>query len=338
MILLNGAQLSEKILSQIKRQVSQMKKKPVLAMVLIGDDPASKIYVDRKKVFCEKAGIGSQIFALSEKTSEKQVIDIIGSLNRNKNISAIMVQLPLPKHIDKNKVTENIDPKKDADCLHPLNFGRFMQVGENYSVVAPATPLGIIKLLEEYKIPIAGKYAVVVGRSNIVGKPIAQILLNRDATVTICHSRTKNLKSYTQKADILVVAAGKSNLIKADMVKKGVVVVDVGMNRAEDNTRANSKNEKILSMTRKKKISIGVFGDVDFKSVSKKASFITPVPGGVGPMTIAMLLREYGEVGRKIIYFPSMNSASSISSCFDFLRDNNCLTKTKSPAPISRRR
>ena len=188
----------------------------------------------------------------------------------------------MPKHIDKNKIIEAIDPEKDADCLHPLNFGRFAQEGEKYSVVAPATPLGIIKLLEEYKIKIDGKNAVIVGRSNIVGKPMAQFLLNRNATVTICHSHTKNLKSYTQKADILVVAVGKMNMITADMVQKGVVVIDVGVNRAE--------NKKILSLVNKKKISAKICGDVDFDSVSPKASFITPVPGGVGPMTIAMLL------------------------------------------------
>lgn len=269
MKILNGKKLAEKMVGQIKEKVSQMQKKPILAMVLVGDDPASKIYVGRKKVFCEKAGIGSQIFTFPEKTSEKNILEIINSLNRNKNITAIMVQLPLPKHVDKNKIIEAIDPRKDADCLHPLNFGRFTQEGEKYSVVAPATPLGIIKLLEEYKVKIEGKNAVIVGRSNIVGKPMAQFLLNRNATVTVCHRHTKNLKSYTQKADILVVAVGKMNMITADMVQRGVVVVDVGMNRGE--------NKK-------------VFGDVDFKSVSKKASFITPVPGGVGPMTIAMLL------------------------------------------------
>jgi len=269
MKILNGKKLADKYIRILSRRVATMKKRPVLAMVLVGDDPASKIYVGRKKIFCEKAGIGSQIFVLPEKTSEKKVLDLVGSLNRSQNISAIMVQLPLPKHIDKNKIIEAIDPRKDADCLHPLNFGKFAQEGEKYSVVAPATPLGIVNLLEEYKVKIEGKNAVIVGRSNIVGKPVAQMLLNRNATVTICHHHTKNLKSYTQKADILVVAVGKMNLITADMVQRGVVVVDVGMNRGENKR---------------------VFGDVDFKSVSKKASFITPVPGGVGPMTIAMLL------------------------------------------------
>jgi methylenetetrahydrofolate dehydrogenase (NADP+) / methenyltetrahydrofolate cyclohydrolase len=269
MKILNGKKLADKYIRILSRRVATMKKRPVLAMVLVGNDPASKIYVGRKKILCEKAGIGSQVFTFPEKTSEKEVLDLIGSLNKSRNISAIMVQLPLPKHIDKNRIIEAIDPQKDADCLHPLNFGRFCQGGEKYSVVAPATPLGIVKLLEEYKVKIDGKNAVIVGRSNIVGKPMAQFLLNRNATVTVCHRHTKNLKSYTQKADILVVAIGKMNMIKADMVQKGVVVIDVGVNRGE--------NKK-------------VFGDVDFKSVSKKASFITPVPGGVGPMTIAMLL------------------------------------------------
>ncbi len=269
MKILDGAKLADKIILQLKKKVATMKRRPVLAMILVGNDPASAIYVRRKGVFCEQAGIGSKVFTLPAKTSEKKLLDIIGALNRNKNISAIMVQLPLPRHINKNKIIESVDPRKDADCLHPLNFGRFVQEGEEYSIAAPATPLGIVKLLEEYKIPIAGKNAVVVGRSNIVGKPMAQFLLNRDATVTVCHHHTKNLKSYTQKADILVVAVGKMNLIKADMVKKGAVVIDVGVNRAE--------NKKI-------------HGDVDFASVSKKASFITPVPGGVGPVTIAILL------------------------------------------------
>ena len=268
MQLLDGKKLSGKIILDLKKQVSRRKKKPVLAMILVGNDPASKIYVDRKKIFCAKAGIGSRVFTFPEKTSEREILEIISSLNANGNISAIMVQLPLPKHMDKNKIIEAIDPQKDADCLHPLNFGRFVQNSEEYSIVAPATPLGIIKLLKENKIKIEGKNAVVVGRSNIVGKPMAQFLLNRGATVTVCHRHTKNLKSYTQKADILVVAVGKMNLIKADMVQKGVVVIDVGVNR---------KGKRI-------------FGDVDFASVSKKASFITPVPGGVGPITIAMLL------------------------------------------------
>jgi methylenetetrahydrofolate dehydrogenase (NADP+) / methenyltetrahydrofolate cyclohydrolase len=268
MKILDGTKLADKIISQLKKKVSTMKKKPVLAMILVGNDPASAIYVRRKGVFCEQAGIGSQTIILPAKTSEKKLLGLIDKLNKDKKVSAIMVQLPLPMHIDKKKIIEAVDPRKDADCLHSLNFGRFAQEGEGYSVVAPATPLGIIKMLEEYRTPITGKNAVVVGRSNIVGKPMAQFLLNRGATITVCHRQTKNLKSYTQKADILIVAVGKPKFIKAPMVKKGAVVIDVGVNRVE------------------KKL----FGDVDFAYVSKKASFITPVPGGVGPVTIAMLL------------------------------------------------
>jgi len=268
MRLLDGKKLAEKILKNLKKQVSRMKKRPVLAMVLVGNDLASSIYVRRKEVFCAEVGIESKTLKFSEKISEKKLLGVIKKLNKDKKISAIMVQLPLPKHIDKTKILEALDPQKDADCLHPENYGKFAQIGEDHSVVAPATPFGIMKLLEEYKIKIEGRHAVVVGRSNIVGKPIAQFLLNYGATVTICHRHTKDLSAFTRQADILVVAVGKRNLIRADMVKRGVVVIDVGINR----------------------IGKKIFGDVDFQEVSKKASYITPVPGGVGPVTIAMLL------------------------------------------------
>jgi methylenetetrahydrofolate dehydrogenase (NADP+)/methenyltetrahydrofolate cyclohydrolase len=277
MKILDGKKFAEKIIRDIKKQVSKMKKKPVLAMVLVGEDPASSIYVRRKSIFCAHAGIGSKTIKLPAGTPEKKLLSIIGRLNKDKNITAIMVQLPLPKHINKNRIIESIDPKKDADCLHPLNFGRFAQNGEGYSIVAPATPLGIIKLLEECRIKIEGKNAVVVGRSNIVGKPMAQFLLNRGATVTVCHRHTKNLAHFTREADILVVAVGKKNLIKASMVKKGAVVIDVGVNR----------------------VGKKLFGDVDFPNVSKKASHITPVPGGVGPTTIAMLLANTKKLAEK---------------------------------------
>jgi methylenetetrahydrofolate dehydrogenase (NADP+) / methenyltetrahydrofolate cyclohydrolase len=268
MKIIDGKKIADKILLNLKKQVAKIKRKPILAMLLVGDDPASAIYVRRKGIFCEKAGIGSKIIILPVKTLEKKLLAIIDKLNKEKNVTAIMVQLPLPEHINRNKIIERIDPKKDADCLHPLNLGKFIQSGEEYSIIAPATPLGIIKLLEEYKIPIAGKNAVVVGRSNIVGKPMAQFLLNRDATVTICHHHTKNLAKYTREADILIVATGKKNLIKSNMVKKGAVIIDVGVNR----------------------VGKKLYGDVDFSNVSKKVSYITPVPGGVGPVTIAMLL------------------------------------------------
>lgn len=268
MTLLDGKKLSKKILAQLKKQVSPLKEKPVLTMILVGEDPASSIYVRRKKVFCEEVGIISDVMKLPTRTSEAKLLSIIRKLNNDKKVTAIMVQLPLPIHINKTKIIEAIDPQKDADCLHPENFGKFAQVNEKYSVVAPATPFGIVKLLEEHKIGIEGKHAVIVGRSNIVGKPAAQLLLNRGATVTVCHRHTKNLAAFTRQADILVVAVGKLNLIQANMVKKGVVVIDVGVNR----------------------VGKKIFGDVDFPAVSKKASFISPVPGGVGPTTIAILL------------------------------------------------
>jgi methylenetetrahydrofolate dehydrogenase (NADP+) / methenyltetrahydrofolate cyclohydrolase len=276
MVLLDGKKMAKKIIQDLKKQVSNMKKKPVLAMILVGEDPASSIYVRRKKVFCEEAGIISKIVKLPAKTSEKKILALIDRLNKDKNITAIMVQLPLSLHVSKRKVIESIDPKKDADCLHPENYGKFAQVDEKYSIVAPATPFGIVRLLEKYKIKIEGRHAVVVGRSNIVGKPAAQLLLNRGATITVCHRHTKNLAAYTRQADILVVAVGKRNLIRENMVKKGVVVIDVGINRFG------------------KKI----FGDVDFPAVSKKASFITPVPGGVGPITIAILLWNTVQLAR----------------------------------------
>lgn len=268
MRILNGRLLAKKILKQLKREVKGLPERPVLAMILVGNNPASAIYVRRKGIFCEEAGIESKTIILPVKISEKKLFDIIRKLNQDKNITAIMVQLPLPPHINKTRVIETIDPRKDADCLHPQNYGKFAQVDESYSIVAPATPFGIVRLLEEYKIKIEGKHAVVVGRSNIVGKPAAQLLLNRGATVTICHRHTKNLASFTRQADILVVAVGKRNLIRANMVKGGVVVIDVGVNR----------------------VGKKLYGDVDFPNVSKKASYITPVPGGVGPITIAMLL------------------------------------------------
>jgi methylenetetrahydrofolate dehydrogenase (NADP+)/methenyltetrahydrofolate cyclohydrolase len=269
MKLLDGKKLSDNILAGLKKKVSKIKKKPVLAMVLVGNDPASKVYVKNKKAACEKVGIISKEVILPENISENKLLNEIKKLNRNKNITGIIVQLPLPKRIDKYKILESIDPKKDADCLNHRNFGRFLQVGEKKSVVIPATAVGAIRLLEEYKIPLSGKYAVVVGYSDIVGKPLTEMLLERGATVTVCHDKTKNLGKYTSQADILAVATGVKDLIKESMVKNGAVIIDAGIHR--------DKNNKI-------------YGDVDFLSVSKKVSYITPVPGGIGPMTVAMLL------------------------------------------------
>lgn len=268
MKLLDGKKLAEKIQQNIKKQVSKMKKKPVLAMILVGKDEASKIYVRNKKKACEEVGIVSREIFLPSGISQKKLVAQIEKLNLDKRVTGIILQFPVPKHLDKYQIIESIDPKKDADCLHHRNFGKFLQVGERKSVVIPATALGIIKLLEGYRIALSGKYAVVVGYSDIVGKPIVEMLLERGVTATVCHDKTKNLAKYTKKADILVIATGVENLIKGNMIKNGVVVVDSGIHR---------HGKKL-------------FGDVEFSSASKKASFITPVPGGVGPMTVAMLL------------------------------------------------
>jgi methylenetetrahydrofolate dehydrogenase (NADP+) / methenyltetrahydrofolate cyclohydrolase len=268
MKLLDGKKLAEKIQKDLKKQVSRMKKKPVLAMILVGNDEASKIYVRNKKKACKEVGIGSREIFLPTGISQKKLLGEIEKLNRDQRVTGIILQFPVPKHLDKYKIIESIDPKKDADCLNHRNFGKFLQVGEKKSVVIPATAIGIIKLLEEYRVSLSGKYAVVIGYSDIVGKPLTEMLLERGATATVCHDKTKKLEKYAVKADILVVATGAKNLIKGQMVKKGAVVIDAGMHR----------NGKKLS------------GDVEFSSVSKKSSFITPVPGGVGPMTVAMLL------------------------------------------------
>jgi len=251
-----------------------MKKKPVLAMVLVGNDEASKIYIKNKKIACEKVEVEYKEVLLLANISQKKLAAEIQKLNRDKKITGIILQLPIPKHLDKYKILEAIDPKKDADCLHHLNFGKFLQVGEKKSVVIPATAIGIIKLLEEYNISLSGKNAVVIGYSDIVGKPTTELLLDRGATVTVCHSRTRNLKKITREADIIVVSAGVKNILTGNMVKKGVIVIDVGIHY--------KKNRRGLTST--------ICGDVDFSSVSEKAGCITPVPGGIGPMTVAMLM------------------------------------------------
>ena len=279
MKLLNGKKLADKIKLRLKKKIAKMKKKPSLAMVLVGSDQASKIYIRNKKKACKEVGIENKEITLPVNISQKKLIAEIKKLNRNKKITGIILQLPIPAYLDKYKVLEAIDPRKDADCLHHLNFGKFLQVGEKKSVVIPATAIGIIKLLEEYKIPVEGKSAVVMGYSDIVGKPTTELLIDRKATVTVCHSKTQNLKNITREADIIIVSTGVKNILTGDMVKGGVVVVDVGIHYVP--------NKKIYPHTR---FGVGVHGDVDFASVSKKASFITPVPGGVGPMTVAMLM------------------------------------------------
>ena len=243
-------------------------KKVGLAVILVGEDPASKVYVGNKKKACDFCGIYSEEYLLPEETTEKELLDLIEVLNGRDEISGILVQLPLPKHIDEKTVINAINPKKDVDAFHPVNVGKIM-IGDFDFV--PCTPYGVMHLIEETGIDIKGKECVVIGRSNIVGKPQAMLLLHKSGTVTICHSATKDLKEVTKRADILVAAVGRPNFVTADMVKEGAVVIDVGINRLD--------NGKLC-------------GDVDFENVVDKVSAITPVPGGVGPMTIAMLMKN----------------------------------------------
>jgi methylenetetrahydrofolate dehydrogenase (NADP+)/methenyltetrahydrofolate cyclohydrolase len=272
MINLEGKEVAMAHREKIKREIEEQGIEAGLAVILVGDDPASKSYVASKEKACREAGIRSIVFQLKKETSEEEVLKKIEELNLDASITGILVQIPLPDHIDENRVVEKIDPWKDVDGLHPFNFGKLFM---GNSVVEPCTPKGIIHVLDHYKIDLAGKNAVVLGRSNIVGKPIAALLLQRNATVTICHSKTKNLKELSLSADILVAAIGKPLFVTAEMVKEGAVVIDVGINRIEDKTKLSGYR---------------VVGDVDFESVSRKASAITPVPGGVGLLTIAMLL------------------------------------------------
>lgn len=239
-----------------------------LTVIIVGDDPASRVYVNSKKKACEALGINSQEFALPGDTSEEELLNLVRKLNEDDSVNGILVQLPLPKHINEETVINTIDPQKDVDAFHPQNVGKIM-IG-NYDFL-PCTPAGVMELIKESGIDVTGKECVVLGRSNIVGKPQAMLLLHQNGTVTICHSRTQNLKEVTKRADILVVGIGKPNFVTADMVKEGAVVIDVGINRMPDKT---------------------LCGDVDFAEVSKVASAITPVPGGVGPMTIAMLMKN----------------------------------------------
>lgn len=269
--ILDGKAVSQRIKDELAKDVAQLKEKginPGLAVIIVGNDPASRVYVNNKKKACEYVGIYSEEYALDENTSQEELLELIDRLNKDKKISGILVQLPVPKHIDEETIINAIDPKKDVDAFHPVNVGKIM-VG-NFDFV-PCTPAGVMELISESGIDPEGKECVVVGRSNIVGKPQAMLLLHKNATVTICHSRTKNLSEKTKNADILVAAVGIPEFIKGDMIKPGAVVIDVGINRVAD--------KKLV-------------GDVEFESAEKVASAITPVPGGVGPMTIAMLMKN----------------------------------------------
>lgn len=270
-MILDGKVVSQRIKDELTEKVASLKEQGVsvgLTVIIVGDDPASRVYVNSKKKACEALGIDSQEFALPAETTEAELLTLIEKLNKDDKVNGILVQLPLPKHINEETIINSIDPKKDVDAFHPQNVGKIM-IG-NYDFL-PCTPAGVMELIKESGIEVTGKECVVLGRSNIVGKPQAMLLLHQNGTVTICHSRTQNLKEVTKRADILVAAIGKPNFVTADMVKEGAVVIDVGINRMPD-----------------KKLC----GDVDFEAVSKVASAITPVPGGVGPMTIAMLMKN----------------------------------------------
>jgi methylenetetrahydrofolate dehydrogenase (NADP+)/methenyltetrahydrofolate cyclohydrolase len=269
--IIDGKVLAQLIEQEVGSGVESLKNvrgiTPGLATILVGNDPASKMYVRLKHKACERVGIKAEDYLLPEEASQEELLSLIDTLNKNKDVHAILLQLPLPKHLSPQQAMEAIAPAKDADGFHPYNMGKLM-IGDEGLV--PCTPHGIIRALEEYNVPLKGKNAVIVGHSNVVGKPVAAMFLNRNATVSVCHVFTDDLKKYTAGADILVVAAGVKHLIKADMVKEGTVIFDVGITKEEDN----------------------VYGDVDFENVVKKASLITPVPGGVGPLTIAMLMKH----------------------------------------------
>ncbi len=265
--IIDGNKIAKSILEDIKNKVKNMKEKPGLALVMVGSNPASEVYVNFKEKDSKEAGFYCERYNLDEKTSEMDLINLLNQLNNNSKIHGVLVQLPLPKQIDEKLITDSILPKKDVDGFTTVNLGSLMS---EKTILAPATAVAVIHLIESTGIKIEGKNAVVVGRSNIVGKPVALMLLEKNATVTVCHSKTKNMQEYTKKADILVVAVGKPNLIKKEMVKEGAVVIDVGINRM---------GNKLI-------------GDVDFENVKEVAGFITPVPGGVGPMTRAMLMQN----------------------------------------------
>ena len=271
MNIIDGKAVSKKVKEDVKAECEQLKAKgitPGLAVIIVGDDPASQVYVHNKEVACEACGFYSVKYALPAETTQEELNALIDKLNKDDKINGILCQLPLPSHLDDKEVINRIDPLKDVDAFHPVNVGAIMIGDYNY---LPCTPAGVMELIHSTGVDVSGKKAVVMGRSNIVGKPMAMLLLHENATVEITHSRTQNLADITKEADILVAAIGKAKFVKADMVKDGAVVIDVGMNRDE--------NGKLC-------------GDVDFEDVKDKCSFITPVPGGVGPMTIAMLMKN----------------------------------------------
>jgi len=276
---INGKDLAQEIRDELKIEITELKKQnitPHLTVIIVGDDPASHSYVKGKKKASAEVGMSSEIIELPKETTEKTLLEKIEELNNDSSVHGILVQLPLPEQINEQHVIETINPAKDVDGFHPISVGKMM-LGEN--TFLPCTPFGIITMLKSRNIEIAGKHAVVLGRSNIVGKPVGQLLLNESATVTYCHSKTKDLKKYTTDSDILIVAIGKEHVINADDIKEGAVVIDVGVNRTDAGT---------------------LTGDVDFESAKEKASYITPVPKGVGPMTITMLLKNTVKAAKQI--------------------------------------
>ena len=269
--IIDGKALAKKIREELKTECEELKEKginPKLAVIMVGNNPASKVYVKNKSKACEDVGIEYQEFLLDEKTTQDELLGLIKDLNQNKDIHGILLQSPLPKHLDINEAFKTITYSKDVDGFTPSSVGKLC-IGEDTFI--SCTPFGVIKMFEEYNIDLSGKDVVILGRSNIVGKPLIQCCLQKNATVTVCHSKTKNIEEHTKRADIIISAIGQSKFVKADMIKDGAIVIDVGINRGEDGK---------------------LTGDVDFEEVEKKASYITPVPGGVGPMTIAMLMNN----------------------------------------------
>lgn len=267
MEIIDGKKVSNELKENIRLKISELSEKPGLAVVIVGNDPASQVYVRHKHIACEKLGITSLKYELEENISEQELLDLIDKLNNDDKVNGILVQMPLPKHMDANKIIEAILPDKDVDGFHANNVGK-LSIG--LDSLTACTPTGVIKLLDYYNIDISGKEVVVVGRSNIVGKPVASMLINRSATVTVCHSRTKDLAFHTKRADIIIAAVGIKHFIKSDMIAQGCVIIDVGINRDGDK----------------------LYGDVDFEGCKNLCSYITPVPGGVGPMTIACLMEN----------------------------------------------
>lgn len=277
--IINGKELAKKIRKELKEEVKLLKEKgisPKLAVIMVGDDAGSQVYVRNKSKACEKVGIEFKEYLFNDNLEEEELLKLIKKLNKDNSVHGILLQSPVPKHININTAFRTISPDKDVDGFNPINVGN-LSIGEDAFI--SCTPYGIVKMLEEYNIETVGKKAVILGRSNIVGKPMVQCMLNKNSTVTVCHSKTKKIEEEVKTADIVIAAIGKPKFVKADMIKDGAVVIDVGINRLDDGS---------------------ICGDVDYDAVSEKASYITPVPGGVGPMTIAMLLSNVVKAAKKV--------------------------------------